>query len=256
MFLVKGVILPGQRLPMLRFLAVVVLLVVCASGFSQQVETIPSNRFAVVAGYSNDSSHIIMGRAGHRQFSYLGLQYDRVLLRKGWGVVAYQAEWRPVVVNVDPVEYDAATAKTDDQTQTYFSSGRPTFYCLPSTTVFPATDGSNNSVTYVTTCGHTATFGQGLSPVGFRMNMRPHKRWQPVVSGSAGLLLSTRPIPIDQAGSFNFVFDFGAGVERVSDHGRAWRLEYLVQHYSNKDTANSNPGVDNGIFKVSYVFGR
>ena len=34
------------------------------------------------------------------------------------------------------------------------------------------------------------------------------------------------------------------------------RVEYVVQHFSNHDTANANPGVDNGIFKVTYSFGR
>lgn len=241
---------------MRRFLAVVVFLAVCSAGLAQQVAPIASNRFAIVAGYSNDSSHIIMGRAQDRRFSFLGLQYDRVLLRRGWGVVAYQAEWRPVVVTVDPEEYDVATVQTPGQaTETYSSTTRPTV-CIPATATYLTATDIPQTVTYVTTCGHTQTFSQGLTPLGFRMNMMPHRRWQPVVSASAGIMLSTRPIPMDQAGSFNFVFDFGAGVERIADSGRAWRLEYLVQHYSNKDTANLNPGVDNGILKVSYVFGR
>jgi hypothetical protein len=241
---------------MCRFLAVVVFALVCSAGFAQQVTPIATNRFAIVAGYSNDSSHIIMGRAANRRFSFLGLQYDRVLLRRGWGTVAYQAEWRPVVVNIDPEEHDVATVLTPGEpTLVYTASSRPSV-CIAGTDTYTPATGIPQTVTYVSTCGHTPTFGQGLSPLGFRMNMMPHRRWQPVVSCSAGILLSTRPIPTEQAGSFNFIFDFGAGVERISDSGRAWRLEYLVQHYSNKDTADLNPGVDNGIFKISYVFGR
>jgi len=34
------------------------------------------------------------------------------------------------------------------------------------------------------------------------------------------------------------------------------RFEYLVQHYSNHNTAYANPGVDNGLFKLTYTFGR
>lgn len=241
---------------MRRCLAVAVFALVCSAGLAQQVASVATNRFAIVAGYSNDSSHIIMGRASNRRFGFLGLQYDRVLLRRGWGVVAYQAEWRPVVVNIDPEEYDVASVQTGSELpETSLHTSRPAVCKAGTDTYAPVTD-PPATVTYVTTCGHAATFGQGLSPLGFRMNMMPHNRWQPVVSASAGILLSTRPIPMEQAGSFNFIFDFGAGVERVADNGRAWRLEYLVQHYSNKDTADLNPGVDNGVFKVSYVFGR
>lgn len=241
---------------MRSFLAGLGFVLVCSVGLAQQQPSIATNRIAIVAGYSNDSSHIIMGRVSDRRFSFLGVQYDRALLRRGWGVVAYQAEWRPVVVNIDPEEYDVATVETPGlATQTYFANSRPAA-CRAATVTYSVGTDVTQTVTYVTTCSHTATFGQGLSPLGFRMNMMPHRRWQPVVSASAGILLSTRPIPIEHAGSFNFIFDFGAGVERVAENGHAWRLEYLVQHYSNKDTADLNPGVDNGIFKVSYVFGR
>ena len=241
---------------MLRFLAVFMLLAGSSAVVAQQVATIPSNRFAVTVGYSNDSSHIIMGRADNRRFSYVGLQYERVSLSRGWGVVAYQAEWRPVVVNIDPEEYDVATVESPTLApQTYSYTSRPGV-CRAATVTYPVVTDIPTTVMYVTTCGHTATFGQGLTPVGFRINMMPHRRWQPVASASAGILLSTRAIPVEQSGSFNFLFDFGVGVERVADNGRAWRLEYLIQHYSNKDTADVNPGVDNGVFKVSYVFGR
>jgi hypothetical protein len=37
---------------------------------------------------------------------------------------------------------------------------------------------------------------------------------------------------------------------------RRWvRLEYPVQHCSNKDSADVNPGVDSGLIKLSYSFG-
>jgi hypothetical protein len=34
------------------------------------------------------------------------------------------------------------------------------------------------------------------------------------------------------------------------------RLEYQVQHYSNKKTADVNPGVDSGFIKLTFGFGR
>jgi hypothetical protein len=69
-------------------------------------------------------------------------------------------------------------------------------------------------------------------------------------------MYSTRPVPIDFAGSFNFVFDFGPGVEFYCSRTRSLRLEYRYHHISNHNSAPENPGIDNGLFQVSYVFGR
>jgi hypothetical protein len=37
---------------------------------------------------------------------------------------------------------------------------------------------------------------------------------------------------------------------------RSIQAEYRYHHISNHDTANANPGIDNGVFKLSYAFGR
>ncbi len=69
-------------------------------------------------------------------------------------------------------------------------------------------------------------------------------------------MYSNRPIPIPDAGSFNFTFEFGGGFEYFHAPHRSARLEYVVQHYSNHYTANQNPGVDSGFVKLTYAFGR
>ena len=50
--------------------------------------------------------------------------------------------------------------------------------------------------------------------------------------------------------------EFGAGLEYFLSQSRSMRFEYQVQHFSNAYTANTNPGVDSGLFKLSYTFGR
>jgi opacity protein-like surface antigen len=69
-------------------------------------------------------------------------------------------------------------------------------------------------------------------------------------------MYSTQPIPLAQAGSFNFTFDLGAGVEIYRSTTRSIRAEYRFHHISNHNTAMENPGIDSGLFQVSYAFGR
>ncbi len=69
-------------------------------------------------------------------------------------------------------------------------------------------------------------------------------------------MYSTQPIPTQSAGSFNFTFDLGAGLEVYRSARTSIRAEYRYHHISNHNTATQNPGIDNGLFQVSYTFGR
>jgi len=71
-----------------------------------------------------------------------------------------------------------------------------------------------------------------------------------------GFLLSAKKIPVDTGGSFNFMFQVGAGVEYFRTSTESIRLEYQLQHFSNAYTAQTNYGVDNGLFKLTYTFGK
>jgi opacity protein-like surface antigen len=87
-------------------------------------------------------------------------------------------------------------------------------------------------------------------------NLLPRHRLQPTSSLLVGYLLSSNKIPVDTAGSFNFTFEAGAGLEYFLSQNRSMRLEYQIQHFSNAYTAQTNPGVDSGLFKFTYAFGR
>ncbi len=69
-------------------------------------------------------------------------------------------------------------------------------------------------------------------------------------------MFSTEKIPTIADGSYNFTFEVGAGFDFFRSHRRSMRLEYAVQHYSNAGSGVTNTGVDSGLIKLSYAFGR
>lgn len=205
------------------------------------------NTFSGFAEYANDSSHIILGRAPNRKFAALGIQYERRLLSNRNFNLRYAAEFRPLILERDITEIE-----------TFSTAGFPganvdlpvaVTNCAPQTEVYVV-------ITVQTTCSHRWSYAQGLSPFGTRLNLRPSHRLQPTGSLFAGYMLSSKKIPVDAAGSFNFTFEFGAGLEYFLSPSRSMRFEYQIQHFSNAHTAQQNPGVDSGLFKFSYTFGK
>jgi hypothetical protein len=228
------------------------------------------NSFSVFGEYSNDSSHMLMGISQNRKLATFGFGYTRRIFLRPYLNLQYLAELRPVVMESDPV-----TTITDsyvgppENTVTSFTEVLP--LACPATPVtitgtYP--DGPFAGYPYTLTisykCTRQWTYGQAFSPIGLRFNFLPHHRIQPVVTMAGGYLFTTRPIPVANAGSFNFTLQFGGGVEfflsrEHTNHffgNRSIRAEYRFHHTSNADTATSNPGIDNGLFQVAFSFGR
>ena len=217
------------------------------------------NTYSAFIEYSNDSSHIILGSASNRKFASLGLQYERRLLSNRQFVWRYAAEFRPLILESDPTSTLTISIVAPPPTITFFEPTAAALQCIGGQRIISGTDpitGIHYSETILTSCGRRWTYAQGLSPAGTRINLRPHRRLQPTASFLAGYMLSAKKIPLDAAGAFNFTFEFGAGVEYFQSQSRAIRLEYQIQHFSNAYTAVENPGVDNGLFKLTCNFGR
>jgi opacity protein-like surface antigen len=119
-----------------------------------------------------------------------------------------------------------------------------------------STSTSSYTYTYVITCSRQWTIGEAMSPIGFEWNFLPRHTKQLFVASHGGYMYSTQPIPLETAGSFNFTFDLGAGLELYRSKNRSIRCEYRYHHISNHNTANANPGIDNGLFQMTYTFGR
>jgi opacity protein-like surface antigen len=77
------------------------------------------------------------------------------------------------------------------------------------------------------------------------------------VTGLGGFAVSPRDIPVFNSSTFNFTFEGGAGVEIYQSHTRSCQLEYRYHHLANAGGGSTaNPGIDSGVVKVTYSFGR
>jgi hypothetical protein len=216
------------------------------------------NSFGVTSEYSNDSSHIILGDAVNVKLGAIGLQYQRRLIANRHMVWSYGMEFRPVILESNPTA-TYTYVYTSPTTLTVQGAPQVTPKCVATTDSYSATNPTTGVLTSVSTilsCGRVITYAQGFSPFGLKLNLLPRSRLQPTFSSYEGYILSTRPVPAWNAGSFNFDFEIGAGLEYYRSQHSSVRIEFQVQHYSNKNTAEANPGVDNGLLKLTYSFGR
>lgn len=186
----------------------------------------PKNEFGVWGAYSANSPDV-WGSRGHVQFGVAAFRYGRILVTSPSHTVEY-------TVDVEPVEITRE------------------YRYVPCEIFARGILKSSNCAD-----GRQWVYGGGLSPFGWKFNLRPAHRWQPYGALSAGFVMSERATPVDIPGAtrFNFTFDFQAGIERFnSSHTRAWTFAYKLQHISNAFRSSVNPGVDLNMLSVGYSF--
>ena len=253
-----------------RFVCGVLLCIAVSSTSATFAQDVPQavtfsrkNTFTLFAEYSPTSSHILLGGARQRILADLGGAYTRRVAGFWGSDLGYQIELRPILFESDPIE-TISNFSINGTPVTYLppSSSAVIGFCQPGTIQlsFPGyPSGTPPTVeAYTVTCGRQWTFGQSFSPIGFKYSMRTHHPLQPFLIGTLGYMYTSRPIPVADAESFNFVFDFGAGMElfRSENHRRSVSIEARYHHFSNRNTAPENPGTDSITYKLSYSFGR
>jgi opacity protein-like surface antigen len=216
-----------------------------------------ANTFGVFVAYSNDSSHMLLGIAEKRKLLNIGGVYNRRIVMNRVVNWQYSGEIMPVALESDPLGVTKLTQTSPTAGSITDYPGPPVscsrFYGAYNETI----QGTTYSGSVLSYChGREWTMGEAMSPVGFQWNFLTRRRWQPFLDGHGGYMFSTHPIPLSYAGTFNFTFDFGVGVEFFHTRTRSLRAEYRYHHLSNDNTADANPGVDNGLFQLTYCFGR
>jgi hypothetical protein len=216
------------------------------------------NSFGILWAYSNDSSHIFVGTAEQRRLLNLGVSYSRRLIAGRIVNWQFDAELLPVALESDPLvrSVDVQTSPTESS---YVVDGLPPMdTCKPVVNVYNYTlDNVTYSGVDTFVChGRQWTIGEAMSPFGMQFNFLPRRRLQPLIETHGGYMYSTHPIPISNAGTFNFTAEAGIGFEYFRTQRQSVRVEYRYHHISDADTSYENPGIDNGVFQVAYVFGR
>lgn len=204
---------------------------------------------AVGVEYSHTSSHILLAATQNRKIASLDVDLSRRLLHTRFVDWQYDLLLRPVMFIEDPTETAVYTGNGETAEPPPNTSGPALRACVSGTF-------AGYGYTVQQQCGSRWTYAAGLSPFGQRLNLLPRHRLQPTLLGSAGLVLSTRDIPVDNSEKLNFIFDFGAGLDWVTTPGHSISVEYRIQHLSNAYRGQSNPGIDSQIGRVLYRFGR
>jgi hypothetical protein len=219
------------------------------------------NTFGIFGEYSNDSSHIILGYAQNRKLLDFGGSYSRRVFLTRHFDGQYMLELDPVMLESDPLWHETTVINSPPPTSTSSNDFTLSQACYPFSKTFTnVIQGVTYSDTETITCNRRQwTFGQGFSPIGFKLNLMPRRRIQPVLTVLGGYMFSTRPIPVSDASSANFTFSLGAGFEfyrsQTGSQTRSIRAEYRYHHISNAGTAY-DPGIDNQLIQVTWAFGR
>jgi hypothetical protein len=218
------------------------------------------NTIGIFTAYSNDSSHILLGNAEQRKLFDVGISYNRRIFLDRIVNWQYSGEILPVALEGDPQSRVVENQTYPTVATQVYNSQETLVSCAPYTqpyTQYLVNGTVYSSGTYTVSCaGRNWNIGEALSPVGMQWNFLPRLKTQPFFTGHGGYMYTTHPIPVASAGSFNFTFDLGAGIELYRSKTRSVRAEYRYHHISNHETAEQNPGIDNGLFQVTYSFGR
>jgi opacity protein-like surface antigen len=95
------------------------------------------------------------------------------------------------------------------------------------------------------------TYAASISPLGVRAILLSRRRVQPTFESDLGVVISSRDIPVDSSSQFNYQFSFGPGVQFFFSQRTAVRLEYVFRHISNANAGAINPGIDQGVFRLT-----
>lgn len=205
--------------------------------------------FGVSSTYSANSSHILIGDAEERRAWTLGAEYARLLHRGPWLRFDYEGSIMPVYEETDPTLVGTIFTLTG---QTFVSPQQPVRVTyVDHGQVSTLLSGNGPGIPIYALFGRQDTYGGAVSPLGARISALPRWRVQPSLALDLGFVVSARDIPVDQADQFNFMFSFGPGLQVFTSPKASWRVEYIYRHISNAGQGFQNPGVDQGVVRVT-----
>jgi hypothetical protein len=206
------------------------------------------------SSYSPDSSHIFIGACGQRRVWTLGAEYTRRLHQSPLFRVDYEGSVMPLFEETDPTVVGTTFTFAG---QTFTTSQAPVrVVSMVRGPVGDAVTGLNTNAPLYAIYAREDTYAGAISPLGVRVTALPRWRIQPSFGLDMGFVISARDIPVEQSNQFNFLLAVGPGVQFFVDNHTSWRVEYLYRHMSNAGAGFQNPGVDQGVVRVTLSLHR
>jgi hypothetical protein len=238
--------------------AALVLLVaglVCVSGWGQEPGGIGGKQsYGFSWSYSPDSSHILIGLAQQRSTWTLGFEYTHRIHSGKRFRLDYEGSFLPVYEETDPT---VIGTKTTVGKNTIITSEPPVrVVTVDRGPVGMAAVVGGPNVPIFAIFSRQSTYAEALEPIGARVSAFPRSRIQPSFSIDTGFVVSSRDLPVDKADQFNYLFSFGPGLQLYAGARSSVRLEYILRHISNAHQGFQNPGVDQGVIRVTFSHHR
>jgi hypothetical protein len=119
-----------------------------------------------------------------------------------------------------------------------------------------ASTGSGTTAPIYPLFGRQTTFAAAVAPLGFRASAFPNRGLQPSFAVDLGFVVSSRDIPVNDSNNFNYMFAFGPGIQLYATQMSSVRLDYMYRHISNAHSGVLNPGVDQGVIRLTFSHHR
>lgn len=96
-------------------------------------------------------------------------------------------------------------------------------------------------------------FGIGVIPINLLLPFSEYRPINPFTFVSAGGIFLNDKLPKGNGASINYLINFGAGIELTMFRKTDIQFGYNLQHMSNANTGQENPGIDSHMFFFSFV---
>jgi hypothetical protein len=113
-----------------------------------------------------------------------------------------------------------------------------------------------NGRSHCQTASGEPTYGSGLFPFGLKLYALNGATARLFATGSTGLMMFSRDMPVVGSRRLNFAIEYGVGVEVGAVSGRVIALGWKFHHMSNAYTAQENPGLDLNMFYLGLLHRR
>lgn len=210
--------------------------------------------FGLSASYAGDSSHILIGESEQRRTWTAGAEYTRLLRESPHFRLDYEGSVMPVFEETDPTV--TGTVFTSSGSQIVTPQPPIRVVSVTHDPVGSILAGSGAIVPIFAQFGRQSTYAAAVTPLGARISAMPHWRLQPSLALDLGFVFSSRDIPVDNSAQFNYLLSFGPGVQFFGDNHTSWRVDYMIRHVSNAGKGDQNPGIDQGVLRITVSLHR